>query len=77
MPTKSQIRQERLPADIALKYESCTIADVICTRCRSEIGRLQTIPVEARADMGEVYAELLLIAEEHEPACTNLPTSRR
>ena len=69
MSTKAQIRQERLPPDIALKYESRTIADVICTRCRSEIGRLQTIPAEAQADMEEIYAEIRLIAEEHESAC--------
>jgi hypothetical protein len=30
---------------------------------------LQTIPVEAEADMEEIYAEIRLIADEHRELC--------
>jgi hypothetical protein len=69
MPTKPVIRPERLPHDIKLNYESETIAEVVCNRCDSMIGRLQTVPAEPDADMEEIYAEIRLIAGEHRSAC--------
>jgi hypothetical protein len=73
MAISTLIRDERLPANVVLRYESRTVADVICRRCQTEIGRLQTVPVEPDADMEEIYSEIQLIADEHQPACAGRP----
>ena len=42
------IQESRLPSDVILKRESGTIADVVCKRCRREIGRLQNYTCRTR-----------------------------
>jgi hypothetical protein len=64
--------RERIPSDVILKEEKPGIADVICTRCGAQIGRLQTTPAEAKADMEEIYAEIRLIADEHRGLCAEI-----
>ena len=65
-----RLANNKIPDDVLINEESQAEAVVICKRCNGEIGRLQTTPPEPEADMGEVYAEVRLIAAEHRQICT-------
>jgi hypothetical protein len=64
-----KLADNKIPQDVLINEDSQAEAVVICKRCESEIGRLQTQPTEPDADMEQIYAEVRLIAAEHRQIC--------
>lgn len=61
--------EENIPTDVSLQEETPNVVYVVCKRCQSKIGRLQSYRGEESADQAEIYAEIRLIADEHRLIC--------
>ncbi len=60
--------------DIYLETDDSRVAHVYCSRCKEQIGQVQTVPPDKTGEMAdtqrkEVEGELSLIASEHREVC--------